>query len=354
MITKIIQALIICAVIATGYLAITMLKPVQTAQPSVPSVPVEQPPAPTTFSLPTDVKKPVQIGILGESRGKDFHEDPINLDVLGELLNALKAHQVEAVFFTGNLVAGFDKNDPASKNVNGHKLNESLQQFSDMYKGVFNGNVPFYPALGDRELLIPNSAQAFIDHFKLEGAIVIGNELLYTVSIGDAMFAVIATDEIMADRKSAEENYSAKTLEWLEKVLKDGARSHKYLFVVGYEPAFPSTTTFSKANLPQRDAFWKILVENKVLAYFSSKEHFFDRSYRYGVWQIITGGGGAPVNKNREGQPFYHSLLLTIPASDDLKGAPGVQVIDDKGNVVEEFSLSTENQPLYQMRISRA
>ena len=349
--SKIIQALIICAVIAAGILAVYLQKPIQPV--TTPAIQVEQPPIPTTFSLPVDAKKPVQIGILGESRGKDFHEDPINLDVLGQLLKALKIREVEAIFFTGNLVAGVDKKDPLNQPVYNQKLKDSLEQFSVLYNGIFDDKVPFYPALGDRELLIPNSGQTFIDHFKLEGAIVLGNELLYTVSIGDAMFAVIATDEIMDGQRSAEEAYSTKTLEWLEKVLRDGARKHKYLFVVGYEPAFPSTTTYSKTNMPQRDAFWKILISNKVLAYFSSKEHFFDRSYRYGVWQIITGGGGAPVNRVGGKQAFYHSLVLTIPESDDEKSAPGVQVIDDQGNIVEEFSLSTENQPLYQMRISR-
>nr|QIQ10882.1 hypothetical protein OJOKFFHK_00025 [uncultured bacterium] len=102
------------------------------------------------------------------------------------------------------------------------------------------------------------------------------------------MFAVIGTDEIMDGRRGAEETYSVKMLEWLEKALADGARTHKYLFVVGYEPAFPSTTTFSKTKLHKETNFGKSWLKIKSQHIFSSKEHFFDRSYRYGVWQIIT------------------------------------------------------------------
>nr|QIQ10881.1 hypothetical protein OJOKFFHK_00024 [uncultured bacterium] len=62
----------------------------------------------------------------------------------------------------------------------------------------------------------------------------------------------------------------------------------------------------------------------------------------------------SPFEQGGGKEAFYHSLVLTIPGSDaGQNSAPDIQVIDENGNVVEEFSLSTENQPLYQMRISR-
>lgn len=220
------------------------------------------------------------------------------------------------------------------------------------------GNIPLFPALGDREIVIKGSAKSFINEFKLQGAEIFDDELFYTVSAGDAFFAVIATDELVDGHKKVEESFTEPMLRWLDSVLKEGAKNHKYLFVVGYEPAFPSTTTFSIKRQPQRDAFWKILASNKVLAYFSSKEHLFDRSNRYGVWQIISGGGGAPLSQGGGTLPFYHTLVLTIPGNQENvetekkpKG-PSVQVIDNKGNIVEEFTLGQDNQPLYQMRIS--
>jgi hypothetical protein len=206
--------------------------------------------------------------------------------------------------------------------------------------------------------VIHQSAESFIDAFDLLGAKIIGKELLYTVSAGHAFFAVIATDEPMVGLNEPEGNFSSDMLSWLDKALKEGAKNHKYLFVVGYEPAFPSTTTFSKTHLPERDAFWKILIDNKVLAYFSSKEHLFDRSNRSGVWQIISGGGGAPLSQGGGNIPFYHGLVLTIPGDKETKEkgkqkVPGVQVIDIEGNTIEEFLIGPDSHPLYQMRISR-
>lgn len=381
----ILQVLILCAVIAVGYLAFDLRQPVlqePKVPESIPVVPAEvlspkeipaekKRGAAATFTLLLDTTKTNNFGILGESRGEDFAEDPINTTILNQLLLQLKIRDVKAVFFTGNMVSGVEQGEKhASKPINAPKLSKDLQRFTDLYKSVFEGGTPFYPALGDREIMISSSAEKFIEQFHLQGAKAIGGELLYTVSAGDAFFAVIGTDQFKDGQKSAEETFSDAMLEWLSEALLEGGQTHKYLFVIGYEPAFPSTTTFSKEHLPQRDAFWKILVQNKVLAYFSSKEHLFDRSNRNGVWQIISGGGGAPLSQGGGSLPFFHALVLTIPGSEELKDrekegnreikseksvkslSPGIQVIDTQGNVIEEFSLGNENQALYQMRIS--
>lgn len=356
--TKVIQTLIIVAVIIAAFLAFYLRRPVEVKPEVVPgkqqvkALSAEKP----TFVLSIDTKKPALFGILGEARGDDSSEEPINTAVLNQLLEVLKIRQVQAIFFSGNLVSGVDKqNDSDSfKPINDESLENDLKQFSQLYDSILGSDLPFYPALGDREILIPNSAETFIKHFKLQGATLLGGELLYTVSAGRAFFAVIATDELSPGRKTVEQTFSSGMLEWLDKVLKEGAKNHRYLFVIGYEPAFPSTSTFSKAHMPQRDAFWKLLIDNKVLAYFSSKEHLFDRSNRGGVWQIISGGGGAPLSQGGGSHPFFHCLLLNIPAETAEKNKePTVQVIDNTGKIIDEFILDSENQPLYQMRISR-
>lgn len=91
---------------------------------------------------------------------------------------------------------------------------------------------------------------------------------------------------------------------------------------------------------------------NRVVAYFCSHEHLYDRSFRDGVWQIISGGAGGPLNKKDILKAFYHFILLTIPS--ELGKFPVVQVIDIQGVVRDEFSLSPiPEQPIFQMRISQ-
>lgn len=358
---KILQTFILFLVILGGFFAFYMRKPVEgksrdlpatlrSSEKSVSSLSNQT----ATFVIPIDIKKISHFGILGEGRGEDFSKDPVNTVVLNQLFEAMKVRDVQAIFFSGNLISGIKKEGVEGlKPIDTKTLEENLGQFSQLYDSIFEAKMPFYPALGDRELKISKGAETYLDHFHLDGADIVNGELLYTVSAGLAFFAVIATDELNVESQKVERMFSSSTLAWLKKVLTEAGKTHQYLFVVGYEPAYPSTTTFSKTEMPQRDSFWKVLVDHKVVAYFSSREHLFDRSNRSGVWQIISGGGGAPLSQGGGSQPFFHFLLLTIPATGKEGSTfPSIQVIDNKGKVIEEFVLSLENQALYQMRIS--
>lgn len=359
MTAKIIQTIIILAVLIAGFLAIYLQKPFsqqEKKQPEEIKAIIKTSPIPT-ISLPIDTMNESLFGILGEGRGSDFTNSQMNTEILNQLFDQMKQKEVQAVFFTGNIVSGLEKGNGQPKPIDSKKLQNELKDFSKLYQDVFKEEIPLFPVLGDRETEIPGSAKEFIETFHLQGAQAFGGELLYTVSAGHAFFAIIATDALVDGSTKVGVSFSDSVLKWLDFVLKGGAKTHRYLFVLGYEPAFPSTTTFLKERRPERDEFWKILIQNNVLAYFSSKEHLFDRSNRHGVWQIISGGGGAPTRHGR-GTPFHHALILTIPG--DRKPFekerkiqdPQVQVIDNKGNIVEEFTLGQENQPLYQMRIS--
>lgn len=340
--SAIIQTVLLLCVGFTAFLAFNLRKPVE--QKTIEQTPVEtvQPPQEervepkvvqqerkATFILDVDPKLVSRFGILGESQG--------NVTVLRQLLEVLQQQEVRAVFFAGNLIA---------ESTNQATLDPNLQAVSQLYQTIFK-DAPFYPILGDEEMRVEGSVNAFVKHFHLEDAASSGNDLLYTVSAGQAFFAIVATD------RGTDEAFNRPTLVWLRHVLEQGRKSHRYLFVIGHEPAYPSTATFAALNMPSRNAFWKILVDNHVLAYFSSKEHLFDRSNRSGVWQIISGGAGASLSSGSVIQPFHHCLVLTIPGEiEGEKAVPIVRVLDGAGQEINVFELSSENQPVYQMRIS--
>lgn len=202
----ILQLLILCAVIATGYMAFYLRQPVQPATPVI--LPEKPPAAPSetyppkknrfspTFTLLIDPTQLSNFGILGEGRGEDLAKQAINGTILDQLFTQLKIRKVKAIFFTGNIVSGVEQdNKKKLQPISYQKLSEDLAGFSDLYKGIFEGGTPFYPALGDREVMIKQSGNAFIEKFHLQGAQLLGDELLYTVSAGNAFFAVIGTDK---------------------------------------------------------------------------------------------------------------------------------------------------------------
>ena len=85
-----------------------------------------------------------------------------------------------------------------------------------------------------------------------------------------------------------------------------------------------------------RDAFWETLQKNNVTAYICSHQHLYNSSKHGGVWQIISGGAGAPLKKNYD-DAFYHYLLMKIPLNG---GPPFVSIIDSEGRKRYEFSLN--------------
>ena len=72
-----------------------------------------------------------------------------------------------------------------------------------------------------------------------------------------------------------------------------------FMFVFGHSPAFAVVNDTEEDNFaidvhsPQRDIFWKSLVDNNVSAYFCGHAHLYVRGESGGVLQIVTGNAGA-------------------------------------------------------------
>lgn len=295
------------------------------------------------------------VGILGDSISDDHETNPINEDALAALFGILRSYQPDAVFFTGNLI-GISKTARHPMQI----FVKQLERFVALEKNELGFNIPFYPVMGNQDASIERSAQLFRVNFNLNSIPGIEpNQLVYTVAIGDAFFAVIATDYYdPISGKKIEHQITPAVLTWLDRELKAQSAYYRYLFVMGHEPAFSTTGVEGKYigldfDQEKRDDFWKILKSNNVLAYFCSHEHLYDRSFRDGVWQIISGGGGASLNKKGIVKAFYHALLLHVPT--ELGQLPEIKVIDIKGNVRDQFTLTpdTDHHPIYQMRISK-
>lgn len=300
-----------------------------------------------------------KVAFLGDS-ANPFLQNGFDPQVLGQLLDRIKAQRPEALFFTGNLVWSLelpqdDKQEGVVKlspvqdqlgNVayqpagtyDSRRFRDRLKRFAAFVKARL-GNIPLYPVLGETEAAGPDSVQIFRDIFPIPNSTVIdSSQLVYNVSLGNADFIVLSLAAYDNTQKTLlKQRMNNSLLKWVDETLTAQAPNHTYLFAVGNEPAFSPEgmfTSYAGDDRSGRMAFWHLLMRHRVIAYFCSNQPIFDRTYRYGVWQILSGGGGAERDIEHDNKrTFYHYLLLTIPE----QGAPLLQAFDQRGRKRDEL-----------------
>jgi len=126
---------------------------------------------------------------------------------------------------------------------------------------------------------------------------------------------------------------------WLDKVLTAN-KDAPYKIVVGHYPAHPVNgyDEYPRWRIvpEQAEAFWKVLVRHRALAYICSHVIAFDVQAHEGVLQITTGGAGTRAGPGgfMPGQTEYHHL---VQMAVDRAGVR-YQVLDDKGTRREWLS----------------
>jgi hypothetical protein len=121
--------------------------------------------------------------------------------------------------------------------------------------------------------------------------------------------------------------YTQEQLDWIEQDL--AASSQPYKFVIGHEPAFPQHRHVGDsldADPSLRDAFWQILAEGGVQAYFCSHTHFYSVVLDDAVYQLDAGEAKddhicvmiAEVNPNAVTIHYYETKGSMPTASDEI------------------------------------
>lgn len=322
------------------------------------------------WAEPRDTK----VAILGSSQSADENSRGINKDVLARLLILAKEKKPSALFFMGDMALGVFKGEVGEKipdtedNYGFNWRNEGyiydsqayqrqLDEFTAIIAETLGKQIPVYPVLGFHESLGRDAGALAKRQFDIRSQIdPAASPLAYSVGIKNSCFIVFSTtsyDPIHG--RVSQHDLNPSLLDWIDSTLKDNSGKYDYYFAIGYEPAFSTSAAEGKYRgldsvSEQRDRLWHILAENKVSAYFSTSEHLYDRTNRGGIWQIISGGAGAPLHKREFDKAFYHFLLLSIP---EKKGRlPKVQVYDVQGSLNDAFELVPRQYPVYQLRIS--
>ena len=320
----------------------------------------------------------LKVAVLGNSslpiEGVGF-----NREVLVQLLKQIKKQNPAAVFFTGNLIYSVEENSVGEgeeiqfslvKDIFGKEISQVQGLFNpEQFKKKLNlfseivsqnlGDTPFYPLIGEQEAIAPAAIEIFQNHFHLDNALIIDNkQLVYSIALGNSLFITLSCDHLNQEvNEKIEKKILPQTLLWLEKTLKEEGAKYRFKFVLGCEPAFSTTATFGvyaglDKNTKERNLFWNLLRLFEVKAYIAGNEVLFDRSYRYNVWQLISGGAGATSEYKLKDDTFYHYLLLTIPQGNI--GESALQVFDLEGEKKDDVVLSGKSGAIFQLRISKS
>lgn len=319
--------------------------------------------------------------ILGQS-SDEKNPSGFNSEILKDLLEIISFDNPKAVFFNGNLVYTLlnssDSNKkedlltlPIQKNIFGEEteqefgiyssqaFSEALTKFQEMVVDILGPDIPFYPLMGIQESLGQDSIEIFRKQFHLDNAVVLeSNQLVYSVPVDNALFLMISTDYFQKERNEPKpHSLSEPVWNWIQETLKNEGSKYAFRFVIGSDPAYSTTAVFDlykglDQNKHDRNRFWKILFDHKVRGYFSGGEILYDRSYRNGIWQVITGGAGTLNRENEQNDDtFYHYVLLAIPQKPTQD--PSAQVFDDEGIRLDNFVLTKEPPFLFNFRISK-
>jgi len=266
--------------------------------------------------------------VLGDTRGSGAAINRTVMEGLFELILELDP-PAQFVLVTGDLVRGSDDLD---------LLAQQFQQWLEVAEPLYASDMygqKVYPAVGNHDMAgLAGIAvwQEMFDYLPANGPA--GDErMTYSFDVGPCHFVVVNTEHPQRPHRT--------DLDWLVEDLASSDKPMKFVF--GHDPAYPIANHIGSSldRFPlDRDQFWQILGDFNVQAYFCGHEHLYDHWVYDGVHQIITGGGGAPINLLEPGG-FYHFCVVDVTESDGK-----VQVIDIGGQVRDEFLLSdTEVDP---------
>lgn len=255
--------------------------------------------------------------VMGDGRGDN---EGINTEVLKAILERAKEDKPDFIVFVGDLITG-------SKHTDVHR--DRLIKWKVL---VEEFDIPVYIVVGNHEIESEMSEDTMRSVFEMpENGPAEFKELVYSFDYQNAHFVVLDTDQY--------ENFhrlGSIQLEWLKNNLSETDK--EFIFIFGHEPAFPffSHKGSSLDRYPsERDKLWTILGECGASVYFCGHEHLYNRSNHDGIYQVISGGAGAPLHSNPEEGGFYHYIVIDVRDDSICE----IEVKDLEGEVKDRFTI---------------
>lgn len=259
-----------------------------------------------------------RFAVMGDTRG--YGRDGINVKTMKAILEKIKQERVDFIIVTGDMITGSAKNDI---HVNRLKKWKSI---------IEEYEIPFYAGVGNHEIESGLSENIMRSVFKMPENGPDGfKELVYSLDHDNAHFIMLDT--------AVFNNFHAvgeAQLKWLKEDLERNRK--KTIFIFGHDPAY-SVYNHIGSSLDKypvkRDDLWDVFKKYKVSAYICSHEHLYNKAVHGGVYQIISGGGGARISAPEEKGGFYNFMVIDIKD----EGIAEVAIKDINGSVRDFFKI---------------
>ena len=217
---------------------------------------------------------------------------------------------------------------------------DSVQINKETYSDVQLNNLPSYWVMGNHEIspgpgvtyirdlypCLANTVNMFND----------GRNSTYSFEYNDTHVVVIDVYSENADGNTPE---GGPQYNWLQSDLALTDKSRQ-IFVAGHEPAYPQNRHVGDSldQYPEdRDAFWELLDNYSVEAYFCGHTHYYSRNSSYlNVTQVDTGNMRWRIVGSGDGNS---TVVFVAVASDGANSTISVYSSDVEGN---DFNLTDE------------
>lgn len=304
-------------------------------------------------------KGTVRFAVFCDSRaavgGGEADVEGVQRSAMVKLLNLAYRREADFIVFPGDLVSGSTSNPD--------ELERQFQSWKRITAPVA-GSIPVFEGMGNHDCTgrwVGNTIQEYIPRSGNEASEVIFArnfvnpengpnpphssdppylENVYCFDWGWVHFAVLNTnyqqkgthESVRPLAGDPEGTLRTEQLDWLENDLKEARkRGIKYLFVAAHEPAFPcgghaEDAMWWRGKIPAiiagRDRFWGILSRYQVVCAFFGDEHNYSRTlidstvnpqFERPVWQIVTGGAGAPTYAQDSTVPWADKVQAFFP-----------------------------------------
>lgn len=281
--------------------------------------------------------------VLADSRGLDHG---VNSEIVNQVLKQVKqlTPQPEFALLPGDLTEG-------------SKSYSEVQEQLDYFKEITTQYYPvgfYYPGIGNHEMRAGKGGEkAFSKTFSefeanfLEGY----HRTSYYFDVGDTRFFMLNSNHPGEKHK-----ITGNQLTWLKNNI-DPEKKHTIFLM--HEPPYPTGAEAGNSldSYPaSRDEFWQVVDETPGAIVFCGHEHNYSRrlidssfnekigkksyEFRNEIFQIITGGFGAPLYTKYTSKknmiippiPQYHFTVVDIDAN-----GVSIQAINMDGEIIDSF-----------------
>ena len=181
--------------------------------------------------------------------------------------------------------------------VNQHHGEEYDLVFYQPYKDILK-NTPIFPCIGNHDNYHDNS-QTYLASFNLPHNNPDSTERYYSFNYGHAHFISLDTESPY--------NPGSQQYEWLVQDLQSEMRNETmWTFVYFHKPPWSEGWPGYPGEMNVRTYLVPLFEQYNVDMTFSGHTHDYERGCLNGVYYIITGGGGAPLEAGTQAYDYDH------------------------------------------------